>query len=338
MVETPGMQATKRKKLLKKFAWFVLVVFILMNVVAFFHAYKFTHFSGNSQKTVSKNLSFGGKLNALIFGISNPRPENKEKPMRPYETVVLQSNKKIECWNIKADSGKGTVILFHGYGGEKSSMLRHADEFLKLGYNAFLVDFMGSGGSEGNQTTIGFREAEEVKSCYEYLVAKKEKNIFLFGTSLGAAAILKSIHDYAITPTGIIIECPFGSLYRTTCARFRSLGVPSFPMAGLLVFWGGVQNGFWAFSFKPEQYARKVFCPTLLFYGEKDEKVSRDEIGIIYSNLGGEKWLKTFPLAAHEDYFVRYKDEWIQQVTSFLSRSGRQNSPEKSQGPPNSHS
>jgi alpha-beta hydrolase superfamily lysophospholipase len=309
----------KNKKLLKRIGWSILALFILMNIVAFFHAYKFTHFSNSTEvKTKSEELSFGGKMKALFFGINNPRPQNKKKPQRPYETIVLQSNKKIETWLIKTDSSKGTVLLFHGYGGEKSSSLSLADVFLDMGYNTLLVDFMGSGGSEGNQTTIGFKEAVEVKACYDYILSTGEKNIYLFGTSLGASAILKCINDHSLSPSGIILECPFGSLYKTTCARFKSMGVPKFPMAGLLVFWGGVQNGFWAFSYKPELYAKKVTCPALLFYGEKDERVSRKETDIIYSNMQGKKRLVTFPLAGHENYLNKYADEWKQEVTQFL--------------------
>lgn len=312
----------KRKRLFKKIAWFVLIVFVLMNVVAFFHAWKFTHFSDSTApKTKSGNLSFGKKLQALVFGISNPRPATKSTPGRQFETITLQSNKKIECWFIKADSAKGTVILFHGYGGEKSSMLDKANEFLNLGYSTLLVDFMGAGGSEGNQTTIGYKEAEQVKSCYDYLQQQAEKNIYLFGTSLGAAAILKSIHDYSIKPTGIIIECPFSSLYQTTASRFKSLNVPAFPMAGLLVFWGGLQNGFWGFSFRPVEYAKSVKCPTLFFYCEKDEKVSRSETDAIFSNLNGSKKLITFPEAGHENYLVKYKPEWTKEVAEFIKQS-----------------
>src|SRR5205085_9033661 len=132
------------------------------------------------------------------------------------------------------------------------------------------------------------------------------KNIYLFGTSLGAVAILKAIHDYHLQPAAIIIECPFGSMYQTTCARFRIIKVPPFPMAGLLVFWGGIQNGFWAFGHNPTMYARSVKCPTLLLYGEKDEKVSRQEIDDIYKNLAGKKTLRTYPLAGHENYLIKY--------------------------------
>jgi uncharacterized protein len=197
-------------------------------------------------------------------------------------------------------------------------MLDKSDEFLVKGFNVLLVDFMGSGGSQGNQTTIGYREAEQVKTCYEYLTAQGERNIYLFGTSMGAVAVLKAIHDYNIKPTAIIIECPFGTMYETTCARFKMFGVPTFPMAGLLVFWGGVENGYWAFSHNPVQYATSVSCPALLLYGELDEKVSRKEIDEIYMNLPDEKTLKTYPLAGHENYLNQYKNEWRSDIHEFM--------------------
>lgn len=312
----------KKKRLLKRFLWVIFAVFLLLNAIAFFHAWKFTHFSNDKgAKTKSGNLPAIAKLKVLAVGVSNPRPVNTTMPGSSFETIVLQSTKRIESWLIRHDSAKGTVILFHGYKGEKSSMLDKADQFLAAGYNTMLVDFMGAGGSEGNQTTVGYREAEQVKSCYEYVRALGEKKIFLFGTSMGAAAILKSINDDRLTPSGIIIECPFSTLYQTTCARFRTLGVPSFPMADLLVFWGGVQNGFWGFSHRPVEYAKSVNCPALMFYGEKDEKVSREETNAIFNNLRGEKILVTFPEAGHENYFNKYKPVWSAAVREFLTKN-----------------
>ena len=156
-------------------------------------------------------MSFTKKLRIALMGIDNPRPLNDTTPSNKFETIKLLSNKTIECWYIRSEvRAVGTVILFHGYGGQKSSMLDKADEFIGMGYNVLLADFMGSGSSEGDQTTIGYKEAEEVKSCYDFIIKKGNKPVYLFGTSMGAAAILKCIHDYNINPTGIIIECPFG--------------------------------------------------------------------------------------------------------------------------------
>ncbi len=292
-----------------------------MNIVAFFHAYKFTHFTTEkATKTKDgKHLSTGEKIKTIFLGVDNPRPTNLINPVRKFETIKLKSNKEIECWSIKIDSSKGTVILFHGFSGAKSLMLDKAEVFLELGYSVFLVDFMGSGGSEGNQTTIGFKEAEEVEACFNYLYKNGERHIYLFGTSMGAVAILKAIKDYKLIPSAIILECPFGTMYQTICARFSTMGVPAFPMAGLLGFWGGVQNGFWAFSHNPAEYAKSVDCPTLLLYGERDEKVSREEIDAIFENLSGKKVIATYPLAGHENYLGKYKQEWSNDIAKFLS-------------------
>ncbi|MES2513387.1 MAG: alpha/beta hydrolase [Bacteroidota bacterium] len=309
-------------KFIKRSLITVSILFIVMNVVAYFHASKFTHFNPTSPPKTkdAAHLSVSEKIKAVFLGINNPRPINKKTPNRPFETIKLKSNKEIECWYIKADSAKGTVILFHGYSGQKSSMLDKADVFLDLGYNSLLVDFMGSGGSEGNQTTIGFYEAQEVKTAFEYIVTKGEQNISLFGTSMGAVAIMKAQSEYTLNSKSIIIECPFGTMLETVQSRFSTMHVPAFPMANLLVFWGGYQNDFDAFSHNPVDYAKNIKCPTLLLYGEKDEKVSRSEIDKIYKNLSGKKEVKFYPLAGHENYLNKYKAEWTNDITSFYSK------------------
>ncbi|GAL86977.1 hypothetical protein MYP_4207 [Sporocytophaga myxococcoides] len=261
----------------------------------------------------------------MIFGVKMPKPSNNIKPNQNFQTIILQSNKKIECWSINKHSSKGTIILFHGYGGKKSSLMDKADVFLDLGYNVFMVDFMGSGGSEGLQTTIGYKEAENVKSAYDYIKENGEKNIFLFGTSMGAAAIMKALADYPLKPNGIIIECPFATMYEATSARFKAVGAPVFPMAGLVVFWGGLTNGFWAFDHNPVEYARKIKCNTLLLYGEQDKRVSRKEIDAIYSNLDCSKKLKTYPLAGHVNFLIKYKTEWIRDIGTFLEQTNNSN-------------
>jgi alpha-beta hydrolase superfamily lysophospholipase len=299
----------------------VLVLFILIfNIEAAFHAYKFTHYSKNEdlQRTDSNKLTLIDKVKILVFGVNNPRPKNLQSPEQPFETIYLKSNKQIECWRIVANESKGNVVLFHGFTDEKSSMLGRANEFIELGYSVLLVDFMGSGGSEGNQTTIGYYEAEEVKTCYEYLVQNNEKNIYLYGTSMGAAAILKSIKDFDLKPAGIILECPFGTMYKTVANRFTNMGVPQIPFVPLLVFWGGLVNGFWGFSHNPVDYASYVSCPTLLFYGEKDSKVTQEEITEIFENLNGKKLLKQYECVGHDDIYSNNSEQWTRDIIDFM--------------------
>ena len=315
----------KGKSILRKIYWTLIIGFVIINIIAFFHAYKFTHFAAeNVTKTQSpEKLNSFDKIKTLLLGVNNPRPVNKKMPDK-YIDVKLRSNKILDCWFTKklptnqSDTSRGAVIIFHGYSGEKSSMLDKAEVFENLNYDVLLVDFMGSGGSEGNQTTLGFKEAEEVKTAFDHLNMLGIKNIYLFGTSMGAVAIMKALADFDLKPTGIIIECPFGSMYQTTCARFKNMNAPTFPFAGLLLFWGSIQNGFWAFGHNPTKYARQINCPTLLLYGEQDKNVSRSEIDDIFYNLQGPKTLQTYKLAGHESFLKKYKAKWTKDISAFL--------------------
>jgi pimeloyl-ACP methyl ester carboxylesterase len=305
----------------KRAGWLLLSLFILLNIIAAIQAWKFTHFQNGGIRTERIHLSPLKKVQLLFTGVDNPRPVNDVLPAHPYQTVVINSNVKIECWAIKAvgQPSKGSVILFHGYTSNKSALLDRAEVFLQNGYNCLLVDFMGSGGSGGDQTTIGYKEAEEVKDCYQYLATTGVQHIYLYGSSMGAVAIMKAVKDYNIQPQAIIIECPFGTMYETIEARFRMLHVPSFPMAGILLFWGSVENGFWGFSHCPVDDAKAIHCPTLLQYGEKDERVTRRETDEIYNNLPGQKQLITYPQAGHDDYLKLCKEEWSRNVIGFLN-------------------
>ena len=289
-----------------------------MNIMAFMHAYKFTHFSNDAgNKTEqSKSLNFSQKLSIAFFGVNNPKPVNKRIPDKPFEEVNLNG---IHSWIINVEKSKGTIILLHGYGGEKSSMLDKASIFQQLGYNTMLVDFRGSGKSEGVNTTIGYKEAKEVIESIHYLKNKGEESIILFGTSMGAAAAMKALHDKDLPVSALIIECPFGSLLQTVKNRFSYMGVPPFPMASLLVFWGGIQNNFNGFNHNPIDYAKNIKIPTLLFWGEKDPKVSLEETHSIYENLQGKKKLVNLPEAGHENYLIKYKDLWTEEISMFLS-------------------
>lgn len=109
-------------------------------------------------------------------------------------------------------------------------------------------------------------------------------------------------------------------MYQTAVNRFKQMHAPYITMAGLLVFWGGVMNGFWAFSHTPTIYAQSITVPTLLMYGEEDKNVTRQEIDTIYHNLAGDKSLVTFAKAGHNDYLLLAKSAWINATNGFLTR------------------
>lgn len=312
----------KKKKLTlgKTFGFSFLALFFLMNIMAYNHAKKFTRYcepNGEKRSKLEK-LSAMQKAGIVLSGINNPKPQLDSVPHVPYKTVQMGTDRKLEAWHLQTDTSKGTVIIFHGYSGTKSPFVPHAEIIQRLGWDALVVDFYGCGGSEGSESTIGFKEALDVKTSYDYIKSKSTKPVVLFGSSMGAAAIMKAVSENTVAPEKIILECPFGNMRSAVEARVTAMGAPSFPFTDLFMFWGGIQNNFWAYNHNPEDYAKKISIPTLLMYGEKDARVPRSETDLIFKNLQGEKQLVTFPECGHELYLEKYTPEWTEAVNGFL--------------------
>lgn len=115
---------------------------------------------------------------------------------------------------------------------------------------------------------------------------------------MGAVVILRADAELGVRPTANILECPHGSMRQTAYNRFTSMHVPAFPMADLLVFWGGVQNGFWAYGLNTEHYASQIRTPTLLLWGTADPRVTRAETDTIFAHLAAPKPATISPMRA----------------------------------------
>ncbi|MBG8552106.1 alpha/beta hydrolase [Hymenobacter guriensis] len=304
-----------------------LLAFIGLNAVAFFHAWRFTHFSLEAGPRTGhpERLTGWRKLGVLLTGVVNPKPVNRSKPAFPYQTVLLRSpNGHLETWYAPVQGARGTVALFHGYTSSKAAQLTEAAYFRQLGYSVLLTDFAGNGGSEGNRCTVGYREAEDVRTVFRWLQRQQpEQHIVLYGVSMGAEAILRAESELGVRPAASIVECPYGSMLQTARNRFTALRVPAFPLANLLVFWGGVQNGFWAFDLDATEFASRISTPTLLMWGEADPRVTRAETDAIFQNLRGPKQRQDFADSGHEPYWGKHPALWQRRIREFLQPATR---------------
>jgi uncharacterized protein len=311
------------KRIIKILLRTLAVLFIFINVVSAFHAYKFTHFYNTGEVTVKPDSLKSGwdKTKEALFGINFTKRKNVFLPDSTCRTVTLTSNDsiKLEAWYFTVPAAKGTVAMFHGHGGNKSGNLNEAATFRQMGYNTLLVDLRAHGGSGGNTCTIGVDEAQDVYAAYNYIKAGGEKNIILWGISLGAATITKAVADYSdMKPAKIILEMPFGSLMDAVEGRVKLMGLPGQPLATLLTFWGGTEHGFWAFKNKPYEYAKKINCPLLLQWGKNDTRVKRSEIDAIYNNIPLQKKIVVYENCGHESLCTKETEKWTKAVSEFL--------------------
>ncbi len=311
------------KRVLKALLRLVIVLFVLLNIVVAFHAYKFTHFYNNGEISVKNaaEKTAWDKTKEILFGINAQKKQNDVTTDSTFKTVYLKTKDslKLEAWYIPVDSAAGTVLLFHGHGGNKSGVIKEAESFNKMGYNTLLVDFRAHGNSEGNTCTIGFDESEDVKLAYDYISSKGEKNIVLWGISMGASTITKAVKDYQLNPKKVILEMPFGTIKDAVIGRVKMMGLPPQPIATLLTFWGGTEHGFWAFGMKPQEFASEIKCPVLLQWGKNDPRVSRAEEETLFNNLpNANKKFVIYETAAHESLCKKENEKWKNEIAAFL--------------------
>jgi alpha-beta hydrolase superfamily lysophospholipase len=209
--------------------------------------------------------------------------------------------------------------MFTGYAQSKDALLSEAAALHDMGYDTLMVDFRGAGGSSGSDTTLGVRESEDVAAGVDY--ARKEwpgRRLVVYGVSMGAVAVLRSVSLGGVKSDAVILESPFDRLLSTVSNRFNAMGMPAFPASELLVFWGSVQQGFNGFAHNSVDYARSVKCPALLLHGENDPRVTVEQSHAIYDALAGYKEQVEFHGAGHESLVVSAPQLWKESVTRFL--------------------
>lgn len=76
---------------------------------------------------------------------------------------------------------------------------------------------------------------------------------------------------------------------------------------------------FWGFNFKPQEYAKKIACPTLLQWGVNDPRVTKKEEETLFANLANtNKKFVVYENCAHESLCTKENAKWVSEVSSFL--------------------
>ncbi|HEY9889642.1 MAG TPA: alpha/beta fold hydrolase, partial [Candidatus Obscuribacterales bacterium] len=189
----------------------------------------------------------------------------------------------------------------------------------QMGYHALMVDFRGQGGSSGTSTTLGLREAEDVAAAVAHAdTIGLPRPYVTYGVSTGSVAIMRAIRD-GLTVDAALLEMPFAHLMNAVKTRMKAQDFPTWGVAELLVFWGGVQHGYNAFAHNPVRYARALTLPTLILQGEKDRWTRLEEVQDIYHNLPGAKEMVVFPGAGHNLLVTVDQPLWTEAIADFLT-------------------
>lgn len=328
----PARPRSRRRRRLVRAAVGLLVVLLVgfgaLNWLAARHAHAFTHYapSGTAPPPKPEDLSAGDALALAFDGVRVPRPINHTTPAGiglAYTSHKLDmgGGESVAVWQIDRPDARGAVVLAPGYGAARSSMLAEAAAFHRLGWAVFLVDFRGTGDSSGNTTTLGVREGIDFAAtvwCAERRYP--DRPVVAYGFSMGAAAVLRAARRHLTTPlAGVALEAPFDALLESVRGRFRATGLPTWPGAELLVFWGGREHEFDGFAHRPADDAVFVDCPARVLHGSADPRATPAMVARVFDQILGPKKLITVAGAGHEP-LVRFDPAtWEAEMAEFLA-------------------
>lgn len=78
------------------------------------------------------------------------------------------------------------IILLHGYGGNRTAMIWHAEQLTRAGYGVLLYDERASGESEGGYRTYGWEDPRDLRAAVDTLLSEDAAGIGAAGCSMGA--------------------------------------------------------------------------------------------------------------------------------------------------------
>ncbi len=113
----------------------------------------------------------------------------------PFREVTFKSTDGLTLYGRFVPSkNKATILVLHGLGQSNQDMLLYAELLASAGFGIFLIDLRAHGSSDGDTSTNGLREADDVAGAVNYLLHRIDvdgQRIGVLGISLGAQAALR---------------------------------------------------------------------------------------------------------------------------------------------------
>jgi uncharacterized protein len=246
-----------------------------------------------------------------------------EAGMPEFQSVEFPSSDglKLRGWYIPSKNG-AVVIFVHGHGANRSEFLDEAALVTRRGYGALLFDVRNHGESEGERTTLGLIEVNDVEGAVEFVHAQPDADatrIALFGHSMGGAIVLLAAAQMPEI-AAVITQSAYSSIEDNIAEGVQELtGLPPFPFAPLVIFFGQREAGVDIRAVRPVDVIRQIGPrPVLLIHGENDALIPVQNAQRLYDAAQEPKQLYILPGTAHGGFLQAAPDEYPRRTLAFL--------------------
>ena len=137
-------------------------------------------------------------------------------------TVIFpsRSGSEIRAWLAPGRRGAGAVLLLHGMGGNRASMLARAAFLHQAGFTVLAPDFQAHGESPGRHITFGELESLDAEAALAFLRASAPgERVGIIGVSMGGAATLVGSKPLAVD--ALVLESVYPTFHDAVADRLR---------------------------------------------------------------------------------------------------------------------
>jgi uncharacterized protein len=244
-------------------------------------------------------------------------------------TVVFssRSGSAIRAWLAPGRPGAGAVLLLHGMGGNRASMLSRAGFLHNAGFTILAPDFQAHGESPGRHITFGQLESLDAEAALAYLrTSAPGERVGIIGISMGGAATL--VGSKPLTVDALVLESVYPTFDDAVADRLHAwLGPFGFlgdAMAPTLIQLVAPRIGVDPERLRPIDAIGSVEEPLLLIAGTEDHYTRLNESRALYARAQSPKEFWEVPGAGHEDIHKYSPLEYERRVGGFLAAHLRQ--------------
>lgn len=224
-----------------------------------------------------------------------------------------------------AEPGGSAVVLTHGTGGHRGHLLLLAGALHAHGHGLLLFDLRQHGRSDGEVSSFGIHEVQDVLAALAYLRTRPEVDgarLGLLGHSMGGAASLRAaVRDEQVR--AVVSISSAASLAENVAEGVRALTrLPAFPLAPLTVWMAERRAGGRASEMRPiDAVIRLRDRPMLLIHGDADRLVRIANGRRLQQAAGPETRLIEIAGAGHRTVIgPRHVPAYRDEVLAFLER------------------
>ena len=168
--------------------------------------------------TVGTSAYIGWSITHPARRVTDDSPARLKMTFDTVEFPSVGDRVTLRGWFIPAAASDQTVILAHGYGGNR---LEKAVDALDLaqalsgaGYNVLMFDFRNSGLSDGRLTTFGYRESDDILGAVRYLQGQhreQSRHLAVMGFSMGGVAAARAAAEEPALEA-VVMDSPYVDL------------------------------------------------------------------------------------------------------------------------------